>query len=155
MDYSLQQRGRASVEFLVDLGIAARRLESRADRFAADMGLTADALPASLDELHAHVTPLMQQSPDFRVFRMLREWQLDRHGWIGREAFDEISADIEERLRRFDSGPTTLAYAELPVLPDYWDGYEFHRTAGGWDGHPCMACCGRRQATRRSRPPCC
>jgi SAM-dependent methyltransferase len=143
MDYTLHQRGRASIEFLVDLGIAARGLEARGDRFAAESGLVTDALPTDVDAshlnaLHDRVTPIMQTCLDFRLFRMLREWQLDQHGWIGREAFDEIRAAVEGRLRALDAGATTLDYAAEPPRPAYWADFEFHRTAGGWDGHDFM-----------------
>ena len=143
MDYTLHQRGRASIEFLVDLGIAARGLEARADRFAAASGLVTDALTADMDTsqlnaLHDRVTPIMQTCLDFRLFRMLREWQLEQHGWIGRDAFDEIRADVEGPLRALDAGPATLEYAVDPPRPNYWADFEFHRTAGGWDGHDFM-----------------
>jgi SAM-dependent methyltransferase len=138
MDYALRQRGRAGIDFLVDLGIAARRLESDADRYAEECGLTRTSRPADLDELHAEITPIMHGCRDFRLFHALREWQLSQHGWIGRQAFDEIRTEMEDRLNDRGNGKTTLAYADDPPHPDYWEGFEFHRTAGGWDGHDYM-----------------
>lgn len=138
MDYRLHQRGRASIDFLVDLGIAARRLEGEADRYAADRELTRAELPDDLDDLHAAVTPIMRECLDFRLFDMLREWQLERHGWIAQQAFEEVRTELEDGLRDRASGPTSLSLSDDPPQPDYWQGYEFHRTAGGWDGHDYM-----------------
>jgi len=35
-------------------------------------------------------------------------------------------------------GPTTISYNPDMELPAYWDGYNFRRTAGSWDGHEHM-----------------
>jgi SAM-dependent methyltransferase len=138
MDYTLRQRGRACVDFLVDLGIEASRLENKADAYAESVNLTSAQLPENLDELQAQVQPVMQNCLDFRVFRVVREWQLDQHGLIAMDAFDEIRPDIEGAMQKLQEGSTRIQYAENPNVPDYWDGYEFHRSAGGWDGHDYM-----------------
>ena len=138
MDYSLHQRGRASVDFLVDLGIQAYTLEQNADAYAEQLGLPNADLPDDLDELQQAVQPLMHACPDFRFFRLIREWQLDRHGGIAMDAFDEIRTDIEPELQRLTDGPTKIRYAERLTPPDYWNGVEFHRSEGGWDGHDHM-----------------
>ena len=138
MDYTLHQRGRASVEFLVDLGIEAVRLEKTADEYAEAAGLTTMELPEDLDELQAKVTPVMQDCLDFRIFRVVREWQLDQHGLIAMDAFDEMRPDIETMIQALQEGPTRIQYAQNLKAPDYWHGYEFHRSAGGWGGHDCM-----------------
>jgi len=138
MDYTLRQRGRACVDFLVDLGIEASHLENKADAYAESANLTSAQLPENLDELQAQVQPVMQDCLDFRVFRVVREWQLDQHGLIAMDAFDEIRPDIEGAMKALQEGPTRIQYARNLTAPDYWDGYEFHRSAGGWDGHDYM-----------------
>jgi len=138
MDYTLHQRGRACVDFLIDLGIETSRLEKNSDAYAESVGLTTAQLPEDLDELQATVQPVIQDCLDFRVFRMVREWQLDQHGLIAMDAFDEIRPDVEGAMQKLQEGPTQILYAEHPKSPDYWDGYEFHRSAGGWDGHDFM-----------------
>jgi len=144
MDYSLRQAGRASIEFLVDLRRQSDRLEEHADRFADASGLrdTSDA-PASIgaDRMNAiqrRLAPAMQESLDFRVLRLMRDWTLEQHGAIAMEAFEEMRADIEPRLRELQRGPTAIRYAPALTPPNYWDGYEFHRSTGGWDGHDFM-----------------
>ena len=54
------------------------------------------------------------------------------------DAFDEIRADIEDQLKALQTGPTTIQYANDLQAPDYWEGYEFHKSTGGWDGHDYM-----------------
>jgi 2-polyprenyl-3-methyl-5-hydroxy-6-metoxy-1,4-benzoquinol methylase len=138
MNYSLQQRGRASVDFLIDLGVQAHRLEMQADEYADSIGLRESVLPDDLDELQARVTPAMQECAAFRVFHLVREWQLDAHGVIATEAFDEVRPNLEPALKQYQVGPTQIAYDSEKKPPAYWDGYEFHRSAGGWDGHDHM-----------------
>jgi len=68
----------------------------------------------------------------------MRDWTLAQHGWIAMDAFDEIRRDIEPALLALQSGPTEIRYTQELKAPEYWDGYEFHRSAGGWDGHAYM-----------------
>jgi 2-polyprenyl-3-methyl-5-hydroxy-6-metoxy-1,4-benzoquinol methylase len=138
MEYNLHQRGRASVDFLVDLGVRSHRLETGADQYAENAGLNEIDLPDDLDKLQAMLTPVMQAVPDFRLFRLVREWQLERHGGIAIDAFDEIRDEVEAELKALHEGPTQIRYNPELNAPDYWDGYEFHRSAGGWDGHDYM-----------------
>jgi SAM-dependent methyltransferase len=69
---------------------------------------------------------------------MLREWQLERHGGLAMEAFEEIREDVEPGLKALQRGPTSIEYDPDMRAPDYWDGHEFHRSTGGWDGHDFM-----------------
>ncbi|MCK6370852.1 MAG: methyltransferase domain-containing protein [Gammaproteobacteria bacterium] len=137
MEYTLKQRGRASMSFLVDLGVHSQRLEQQADAFAARHGLTA-GLPEDPEGLQARLAPAMQESAAFRLLRMVREWQLDSHGPLAVAAFEEIRADIEPALQALQQGPTQIRYNPQMPVPAYWHGQEFHRTAGGWDGHDYM-----------------
>lgn len=125
------------MDFLVDVGLCSLRLEQRADAYAQEHGLTAD-LPADPETLQTKLAPAMQSSADFRLRRLLGEWQLEQHGPIAIEAFEEIRADIEPRLKALQRGPTRIRYNPDMRVPAYWAGVEFHRTAGGWDGHDYM-----------------
>jgi SAM-dependent methyltransferase len=138
MEYSLHQRGRASIDFLVELRRRSDRLETSSDRYAEHLGLRNADLPADPEALQQRIAPVMQDCPDFRMLRLMRDWQLNRHGHIAMDAFEEIRAEVEPLLTALDSGPTRIDYADDLSLPAYWDGYEFHRSAGGWDGHEYM-----------------
>jgi len=138
MDYTLHQRGRACIEFLIDLGVEGNRLEKNADACAVQLGVNTLDCPADMDKLQAQVTPIMQASGDFRMFRLIREWQLAQHGWIAMQAFDEMRPEIELKLKALEQGPTRVVFAEKLQAPAYWQGHEFHRSAGGWDGHDYM-----------------
>jgi SAM-dependent methyltransferase len=138
MEYSLHQRGRAAIDFLVDLRQQSNRLENSSDQYAQDMGIVSSNLPRDPDELQQRITPVMQECLDFRMLRMMREWQLDQHGWIAIDAFEEIRDEVEPALQALQVGPTTITHADNLKAPAYWDGYEFHRSAGGWDGHDYM-----------------
>ena len=141
MDYSLQQAGRAAIEFLVDIRRQSDRLEKSSDHFAERTGLIdacAEFDPHQIEALQDRIAPAMQDCRDFRILRMLRDWTLDAHGGIAMEAFEQIRESIEVRLAELQSGPTTIRYAPDLSAPAYWDGYEFHRSAGGWDGHDYM-----------------
>jgi SAM-dependent methyltransferase len=138
VDYSLRQRGRAATEFLVDLRNQSNRLEVSSDKFAANAGLLGNDLPNDPQELQQYVTPVLQDYADFRILRLIRDWTLEQHGWIAMDAFDEIRAEIEPALLALQTGPTQIRYAPDLDPPDYWADYEFHRSAGGWDGHDYM-----------------
>ena len=131
MDYSLRQRGRAGIEFLVDLRNQSNRLEIDSDAYAERAGLFTDELPDDPENLQQQITPVLQQCLDFRILRLLREWTLEQHGWIAIDAFEEIRADLEPALLALQAGPTQIRYAPDLKAPEYWSGYEFHRSAGG------------------------
>jgi SAM-dependent methyltransferase len=81
---------------------------------------------------------VLEADPEFRVLRMCRDWTLEQHGQVAMTAFEEIRGDIEADLQKLQSGPTTLSYAGALKPPAYWEGFEFHKSAGGWDGHDFM-----------------
>jgi SAM-dependent methyltransferase len=92
-NYVLSQRGRSRVDFLIELGLLARELEMQADTHARDVGLNTRSSTADPEQLGKHIAPVMYALPDFRLFRLVREWQLAQHGRIATEAFDEIRGD--------------------------------------------------------------
>ncbi len=75
MDYSLHQRGRASIDFLTDLRNLSDRLEPRTDARA---GFNPDELPVEPEALQKQVTPVLESDPEFRVLRMCRDWTLEQ-----------------------------------------------------------------------------
>jgi len=135
MDYSLHQRGRASIDFLSDLRNLSDRLEPRTDARA---GFNPDELPVEPEALQKQVTPVLESDPEFRVLRMCRDWTLEQHGQIAMDSFEEIRADIEPGLQALQAGPSKIKYDGQLNAPAYWDGYEFHKSSGGWDGHDYM-----------------
>jgi 2-polyprenyl-3-methyl-5-hydroxy-6-metoxy-1,4-benzoquinol methylase len=125
------------MDFLVQLGACSQRLERSADAYAEQHGLTAN-LPEGPDALQARLAPAMQAFAAFRLLRLAREWQLDSHGPLAVAAFEEVRAEIEPALRALQQGPTQIRYNPHMAVPRYWQGQDFHRTAGGWDGHDYM-----------------
>ena len=67
MDYSLHQRGRASIDFLSDLRGLSDKFEARTDQRAREAGLDPQQLPADPEELQAQVAPVLEADPEFRV----------------------------------------------------------------------------------------
>lgn len=143
MEYSLHQTGRASIDFLIDLRLQSNRLEPLTDEFAKASGVLDESRLAAIDcedmdAIQAHVAPVMHQSRKFRMLRLMRDWTLAQHGHIAMSTFEEIRGELEPQLRALQDGPTRITYAPDLDPPAYWDGYEFHRSAGGWDGHDFM-----------------
>ncbi|MGI9309828.1 MAG: class I SAM-dependent methyltransferase [Gammaproteobacteria bacterium] len=134
----MRQRGRASSGFLVDVRIRSNPLEADSDRFAQEHGLHANRLPEEPEQLQDVVTPVMHQSAAFRVLRLCRDWTLEQHGSIALEAFEEIRSEVVPQLDALGEGPTQLTLDPALKPPAYWEGYEFHRSEGGWDGHDYM-----------------
>ena len=136
----LRQRGRASVDFLAHVFHGAAK-----SRQGVQQGLEARfgdgaSLPDDLDQRHDAVTEVLREVPAHRVQQTAGEWHSRQHGLIALEAFEELKPAAAETLARYDNGPSRLFAEEGFQPPDYWDGVEFHRSRGGWDGHPYMGC---------------
>jgi|GEM_PF-443697 len=140
--YQLQQRGRASIDFLTDLRRCSNPLESSA--VIRDLqpppefdhpkpGSTLDFTALHTDTLHK-----LTECREFRVLRLVREWMLQVHGYIAMDAFAELPEAVATDLDAARAGNTGLRPNNELTLPAYWQGYEFHRSAGGWDGHAYM-----------------
>jgi SAM-dependent methyltransferase len=138
MDYQLHQRGQASIDFLTDLRKLSDRLEPLTDEKAAAAGIQAADLPEQPEELQKIVAPVLEAMPEFRILRMCRDWTLEQHGQIAMDTFEEIRAEVEPALIALQEGSTTLEYADDLNPPEYWEGFEFHKSSGGWDGHEYM-----------------
>ncbi|MBT8422364.1 MAG: class I SAM-dependent methyltransferase [Gammaproteobacteria bacterium] len=138
MDYTLQQRGRASIDFLADVRSRSDRLEAIADERAIADGLDTETLPDDPDALQKHVAPRLEAIPEFRLLKLCRDWTLEQHGLVAIAAFEEIRDAVSPQLDALQSQPNRVSYADDPPDPDYWHGVEFHKSAGGWDGHDYM-----------------
>jgi SAM-dependent methyltransferase len=138
MDYRLQQGGRARIAFLGDVRRLSDKLEPRADKLAFPSGIDEESLPDDPAALQARIAPALEAIPAFRILRLCRDWTLEQHGRIAISAFEEIRPTIEPELRARQTAPHAISYARQPRRPDYWEGYEFHKSTGGWDGHPYM-----------------
>jgi SAM-dependent methyltransferase len=134
-EFALKQRGRASVDFLTALGVGGQAVRARAKAVVESRFPDPAALPEDLDERHALIEASIADAPACRAEHLLGEWHSSRHGVIAEEAFDEVRATAEPLLKALDDGPTTLEWDDDFEAPDYWDGVEFHRTAGTWDGY--------------------
>lgn len=132
----LKQRGRASMDFLVNLSRGLKDVSQRAARDINEAVPNPETLPNDLDERDAVMNDLTRSSSALRTQSLVGDWHSREHGRIATEAFEELREEIEPDLRQFDEGRTTLT-ADLDFqAPDYWEGVNFHRTEGGWTGHP-------------------
>jgi SAM-dependent methyltransferase len=135
MDLELDQRGRASIDFLVSLAKASGSVSSAlaADITAAGLGEAnlEDDLDARLEQMET----ALAGSHALHVRDLISEWSSTRHGMIGREAFEAIRPALEPKLRALAEGPTQIEVMEHFTPPEYLEDVWIHRTHGGWDGH--------------------
>ena len=136
MKVELHQQGRASVDFLADLGMWSGGLGPTINELMASRGLVDDGLAEDLDERIAQVDAAMADSPTYFAWSEMGEFLSRRHGVAAHEAFAEIKPEIQSELDRLEAGPTQIERADEDPTPDYAKGVDFHRTTGGWDGHP-------------------
>lgn len=133
---ALRQRGRASVDFLADLALWSVGLAPRVDEEMAARGLSDEVLLPDLDARLAQVDELLADAPAYRAWTSINEWLAVRHGRAATEAFEEVREDLLPQFAQLAAGPSTLTRDPGLPLPDYYAGVDFHRTVGGWDGHP-------------------
>jgi len=137
MDFQLRQRGRASMDFLIALSEQSRPLFARWSGELAQRQITAATLPDDLDERHAVIEGALQDSSAWGASGLLMEFTSVGHGRIARESFIESSDLLQPEIDRLEaSGPATLHADPDFEQPDYFRNVWFHRTTGGWDGHP-------------------
>jgi len=131
-DLQLRQRGRASVDFLVQM------LKSSAPIFGQVNGEISaklpdpSLLPDNLDERHAAMDAMLENSDAFAAQRLLGDWHGRMHGRVSAEAFSEIADDLVPVMEATSRGPATIEYDPEIKFPSYYDGVNFHRTTGGW-----------------------
>lgn len=137
-DPVLRQRGRASVDFVARLaqvnGALKRQLDEEAGRALAD----APPLPDAIDAAARQVETALAPAGTLGVQTLLADWHARMHGRIAIAAFEEIADDLAPLLDQHGHGPASLTLDPGLVPPAYWDGVDFHRTTGGWDGHAHM-----------------
>jgi SAM-dependent methyltransferase len=135
MDLELDQRGRASIDFLVSLGKAAGRASSELAADITSAGLGEANLEDDLDARLVQMETALAGSHALHVRDLISEWSSTRHGTIGREAFEAIRPALEPQLRALAEGPTQIEVMEHFTPPEYLKDVWIHRTHGGWDGH--------------------
>lgn len=135
---ALRQRGRASVDFIAHLARGRHKVAAASDADLAAAVPDPSALPEDMDERHAWIEQVMAGSRPYRVNQLIGEWHAAMHGLVAREAYVEIRDTVDPLVAALqEAGPATLERApEGAMPPRYWNGVNFHRTAGGWDDHP-------------------
>lgn len=137
MDFQLRQRGRASMDFLIALSEAGRPLGARWTAELADRQITAASLPDDLDARHDAIESALADSKAWGTSGLLMEFGSVQHGRFARESYEESRDLLEPEIARLEaSGPASLTVDPDFVQPDYFKDVWFHRTTGGWDGHP-------------------
>ncbi|WP_326696857.1 class I SAM-dependent methyltransferase [Streptomyces sp. NBC_01754] len=146
-DVVLAQRGRAELEFLQGMraalaplrGRVRERVEAALDPAREDgAGAAAAARRGDLDGVTAfrgHVDRALAGSADLAVLGAALRWNRRVLTPRALAAFGER----EEQLSALAAAPDPDAIQDRGQdrVPRYWD-YEFHGTAGGWDGHAHM-----------------
>lgn len=135
MDVALDQRGRASIDFLVSFGRQSGASEGVLMEEMAAAGLTDDTLADDLDDRLAQVEHALAASQVLKARDLLYEWSSANHGLIARQAFEAIRPQVEPQLKALVDGPTTISEFPHFTPPEYLDDVWIHRTHGGWDGH--------------------
>lgn len=137
MEFELRQQGRAAMEFLVDLTAAMRPLAMRWGGELQAAGIAPETLPEDLDARHAAIGTALAGSKAFAITSLLGDFASVEHGRVAREAFAESRDLLEPKLRALEAqGPATLEADPDFAPPAYYKDVWFHRTTGGWDGHP-------------------
>lgn len=137
-DPRLRQRGRASIDFLRQLILARQPLHNRVDQDLNSMNIDERSIPEDLDEAHAFLGKALDNSDAFSALNLIAEWHYRNYASIATEAFEEVEHELAPLLEKLMRGPSTLQLNPELEVPDYWEGVFFHRTQGGWDGHPHM-----------------
>ncbi len=135
MDIKLRQRGRASMDFLMGLGMRGYAARLQSDRELAEAGLDDNTLADDLDARMDQVKDALAASREHHLSLLINSWHGDNHGASAIEAFEEMRPELEPSLIEGAKGPTTITAHNDVKLPAYYDGVWFHRTTGGWDGH--------------------
>lgn len=131
----LNQRGRAMVDFMALMLAGSGDVRAAVNEETAKRVPDPEELPDDLDERNDYMQKTLSQTPAYRVQKLLGEWHGKNHGVVAMDAFDEVRQRTEPLLKKFDEGPATIEADPSFKPPGYWDGVNFHRTAGGWDGH--------------------
>jgi len=132
----LKQRGRAEIDFMIGMFTGSSDVRTNADADVTAAAGHIDALPDDMDARTEMIVPQLSDSRAYRVKSLIGEWHARNHADVCGRAFDEIFPDLEADLTALHNGPSQLYLDPDLKAPDYWQGVDFHRTEGGWDGHP-------------------
>jgi len=137
---ALDQRGRASIDFLAALAVSAGKLRQEVDADIAAAGVTAETLPDDLDERLAVMDEALAGSKAHRVRQLVGDWHSRAHGAIAIEAFEDSKDKVMPTIDRLDNanGPAELHLNPDFTAPKWWSDHWIHRSTGGWDGHKYM-----------------
>ncbi len=136
---TMRQGGRAGMDFLLALTAVTRPLAPAWTKELAAAGVTADTLPDDIDEADKIIKETLKDSRAFAFNSLLGEHLSVQHGRVAQSAFDEAADELLPRLKALEEkGPSHLHENPQVRVPDYYKGVWFHRTTGGWDGHPEM-----------------
>ncbi|MEL7188929.1 MAG: methyltransferase domain-containing protein [Pseudomonadota bacterium] len=128
----LRQRGRASVDFLVQMLKSSGPIFAEVNSTIAAKLPDPSVLPDDIEERHEAMEELLSGSDAFATQKLLGDWHGRMHGKVAAEAFDEIANDLVPAMEATSKGPATLELDPDIEFPDYYDGVNFHRTSGGW-----------------------
>lgn len=134
----LRQRGRASIDFLSQLLRARGPVNAQIAQDLKAADISADTLDEDIDAGIEAYENALDNSPAFQTMELLSDWHYRRYGAIVTEGFEEIEPELAPLMTSLMEGPSTLTLDPSLKAPDYWEGVDFHRTQGGWDGHPHM-----------------
>lgn len=139
MTATMRQGGRAAMDFMVSLTHASRGVSAVWARELADAGVGEATLPDDMDARHAAVKGALAGSRAFGVSALIGEFASVEHGRVAQAAFDENADVLLPRFAELEARGSAVLVADPGLVPpDYWDGVWFHRTTGGWNGHPEM-----------------
>ncbi|MFK8053868.1 MAG: class I SAM-dependent methyltransferase [Woeseiaceae bacterium] len=136
----LDQRGRASFDFLASLGGVSHSIYQEVDEDIAAAGVTDEKLPQDLDERRTFMDATLEDSRAFGLIKLLGDWWGKYHGMMAVEAFEDVKDEIIPALKQLDdaNGDAEIHLDPDMELPTWWTDHWIHRTTGGWDGHAYM-----------------
>lgn len=133
---ALNQRGRAEVNFMINMFKGSIDVRKHADEDVKTAAGDIDALPDNMDERTAVIKPGLSNSRTNRVRSLIGEWHARNHADVCERAFEDLFPNIKTDLEELKNGPSELHLDPDFKAPNYWEGVDYHRTKGGWDGHP-------------------
>ncbi|NIJ08547.1 SAM-dependent methyltransferase [Sphingomonas vulcanisoli] len=132
----LLQSGRSRLDFMVSASRGLGRLHGAVRQQVDALGIAPDDLPDDLDARDAFLCDQLAGSDAFHAADALQGYLGKEHGRVARDAFNEIAPAVLPELEALEAkGPATLTVDPDLVMPDYFDGVDFHSTLGGWDRH--------------------
>ncbi|MEO0574817.1 MAG: class I SAM-dependent methyltransferase [Pseudomonadota bacterium] len=137
---NLDQRGRASFDFLASMGGVSQSVYAELDADIAAAGITDASLPEDLDERQQFMNDALKDSKAFGVIKLMGDWWGKYHGMMAVEAFEDTKEQTIAELTQLDEkdGAAELHLDPEMRLPTWWTDHWIHRTTGGWDGHAYM-----------------